>query len=45
MKKIITVALAFIAIFGMILVSCKPEESTKHEYTQEELDRLPVSIP
>jgi len=40
MKKIIFTTLAFVAIFGMIFVSCKPDESSKHEYTQEELDEI-----
>ena len=40
MKKIIFITLAFVAIFGMLFVSCETEESTKHEYTQEELDEI-----
>jgi hypothetical protein len=40
MKKTIIYTLAFIATFGMFFVSCQKDESTKHKYTQEELDEI-----
>lgn len=40
MKKAIFTTLAFVAIFGLFLVSCEKDESSKHHYTQEELDEI-----
>lgn len=40
MKKIIFRSLAFLAVLGIIFVSCKKDESLEHKYTEEELREI-----
>jgi hypothetical protein len=40
MKKTIFITMAVIATFGLIMVSCEKDNSSKHHYTKEELEEI-----
>ncbi|MBN2611572.1 MAG: DUF4859 domain-containing protein [Bacteroidales bacterium] len=40
MKKIIFATFVLLAFVGLFFVSCEKDDSSKHEYTQEELDEI-----